>query len=77
MAFGSEAVLPIELKIPNFQVQTFDKMINEVGMRAQLDGLKEVRETAQKRITTYQQRVARYYDKKVKHKVFHPVDLVC
>ena len=46
-------------------------------MRAQLDGLKEVRETAQKRITAYQQWAARYYDKKVRHKVFYPSDLVC
>ena len=77
MAFGTEAVLPIELEIPNFRVQTFDEMINEVGMRAQLDGIKEVRETAQKRIAAYQQRAVRYYDKKVKHKVFHPGNLVC
>ena len=46
MAFGTEAVLPIELEITNFRVQTFDEMINEVGMRAQLDGIEEVRETA-------------------------------
>ena len=46
MAFGTEAVLPIELEIPNFRVQRFDKMINEVGMRTQLDGLEEIRETA-------------------------------
>ena len=46
MAFGTEAVLPIELEIPNFRVQTFDEMINKVGMRAQLDGLEEVREMA-------------------------------
>ena len=77
MAFGTEAVLPIELEIPNFQVQTFNEMINEVGIRAQLDGIEEVRETAQKGIAAYQQRAARYYDKKVKHKVFHPSDLVC
>ena len=44
--FGIEEVLPIELKIPNFRVQTFNKMINEVGMRAQLDGMEEVHETA-------------------------------
>ena len=55
MAFGTEAVLPIELEIPNFRVQTFDEMINEVGMRVQLDGIEEVRETAQKRIAAYQQ----------------------
>ena len=77
MAFGTEAVLSIELEIPTFRVQTFDEMINEVGMRAQLDGIEEVRETAQKRIAAYQQRAARYYDKKVKHKVFYPGDLVC
>ena len=64
MAFGTEAVLPIKLEIPNFRVQTFDEMINEVGMRAQLDGIKEVREMAQKRIAAHQQRAARYYDKR-------------
>ena len=54
MAFGTEAVLPIKLEIPNFRVQTFDEMINEVKMKAQLDSLEEVGETAQKRITVHQ-----------------------
>ena len=55
MAFSGKAVFPIELEIPSFRVQTFNEMINEVGMRAQLNGNEEVYEIAQKYITAYQQ----------------------
>ena len=31
LAFGSEAVLPIELKLPNIWVQSYDEMVHQSG----------------------------------------------
>ena len=41
-----------------------------------MDFLLEVRSTAEVRMAAYQQKVARYYDQKVKRKIFRPGDLV-
>ena len=41
LAFGSEAVLPIELELPNIRVQSYDEMVNQVGLNAQLDAMEE------------------------------------
>ena len=48
LAFGCEAVLPIELELLNIRVQSFDEMVNQVGLKAQLDALEEARELVQK-----------------------------
>ena len=77
MAFKTDAVLPIEMEIPSFRVQTYNEMINEIEIRAELDGMEEVQEIVRKQVTTYQQKATRYYDKKVKRRVFLFGDLVC
>ena len=41
LAFGSEAVLPIELELPNIRVQSYDEMVNQVGLNAQLDAMED------------------------------------
>ena len=43
LAFRCEAVLPIKLELPNIRVQSFDEMVNQVRLNAQLDALEEVR----------------------------------
>ena len=53
LAFGSEAVLPIELELPNHRVQTYDELINEIGLRDTLDAIGETREVVQRRVTAY------------------------
>ena len=76
LAFGCEAVLPIELELPNLRVQSFDEMVNQVGLKARLDALEETRDLVQKRVAAYQQRAVRYYNKRVKRKAFLPGNLV-
>ena len=76
LAFGSEAVLPIELELPNIRVQSYDEMIDQVGLNAQLDAMEETHDLVRTRIAGYQQRAARYYNKRVKPKTFIPGDLV-
>ena len=44
LAFGSEAVLPIELELPSQRGQTYDELINEISLRARLDAIGETRD---------------------------------
>ena len=32
LTFGLEAVLPIELELPNIRVQSYDEMVNQIGL---------------------------------------------
>ena len=77
LAFGSETVLPIELEKPSQRVQTYDELINEIGLRARLNAIGETRDVVQRRVTAYQQRAQHYYNKRVKPRSFLAGDLVC
>ena len=76
LAFGTEAVIPIELKLPSVRVMAFDEHQNSQGLKANLDLLEEKREVAQVRMAVYRQKVARYYNSRVKNKAFRAGDLV-
>ena len=39
-----EVVLPIEFEQPNIKVQSYNEMINEIGLRAHLDAMGEMNE---------------------------------
>ena len=69
--------MPIELEIPSQRVQTYVELINEIGLRARLNAIGETRDEVQRRVTAYQQRAQRYYNKRVKPKSFLAGDLVC
>ena len=76
MAFGSEAVLPIELELPNIWTRDLDHTANQIGLQENLDTMEETFDLVRRRVAAYQLRAARYYNKKVLHKVFSPGDLV-
>ena len=46
-------------------------------MRARLNAMGETREEVQRRVTVYQYRAQRYYNKRVKRRAFLVRDLVC
>ena len=77
LVFGSEAILPIELELPSHRVHTYDELINEIGLKARLDAMGETKEEVQRRVTAYQHRAQRYYNKRVKPRSFLVGDLVC
>ncbi|XP_043804435.1 uncharacterized protein LOC122721306 [Manihot esculenta] len=62
LAFGTKAVVPIELQVPTHRVQFNSESTNDDKLRSNLDTLEEVREEAQVHTTAYQQRAARYYN---------------
>jgi hypothetical protein len=66
LAFGTDAVIPAEVSIPSPRVEQFDEEQNESRLRENLDLLDEVREQANIKIAAYQQRIARYYNSKVR-----------
>ena len=77
LAFGCEAVLPIELELENLRIQSYDELVSDIGLRAQKDLMEELRDEVNKRKCAYQQRAERYYNKKVRPRSFLPGDLVC
>lgn len=46
LAYGTEAMVPIELKIPTHRVQYCDELTNDKMLQSNLDALEELRDTA-------------------------------
>ncbi|KAH9768959.1 hypothetical protein KPL71_011812 [Citrus sinensis] len=70
LAFGHEAVVPMEIGTTTHRIDHFDEHENNDQMCLNLDLLTKKREQASKRSATYQQRVARYYNQKVRVRQF-------
>jgi hypothetical protein len=71
-----EAVIPVEVGSPSFRVAHYNLGLNEEGMNLHLDLLQERGKDAHTVWTTYQCRIARYFDKKVKPREFEIGDWV-
>ncbi|KAL5582068.1 hypothetical protein UlMin_014510 [Ulmus minor] len=76
LAYGVEAVIPIEISLPTFRVDNFDEESNAVLLALATDLLEEKREISQVRAAALQQTIARYYNSKVKLRRFVKGDLV-
>ena len=76
LAFGTEAVTPVEVWLESPRVKFANAERNEETLRLNLDLLEEKREQAQKRAEDYKRKIARYYDWKVRPNSFKPGDLV-
>ena len=76
LAYGYEAMLPVELDPPSHRRLTYDLEQNILLMMESLDSIDEMREKSQLRVAAYQQKVARYFNSKVKERKFNVGDLV-
>jgi ribonuclease HI len=76
LAYGIEAVIPVEVGSPSFRVAHYNPGLNEEGINLHLDLLQERREDANAACAAYQGRVANYYNKKVKPRAFSVGDWV-
>lgn len=56
LTYGTEALVPVEIREPSSRVQSYSPNSNEEGLRANLDFLEERRETALIRMTNYKQK---------------------
>ena len=76
LAYGAEAVVPLEITHVSSRVEAFKPEANEEGMRLALDFIDEVRDEANAKIVEYQKRTSSYYNLRVKGRAFKEGDLV-
>ncbi|XP_074323332.1 uncharacterized protein LOC141660263 [Apium graveolens] len=76
LTYGYEAMVPVEVGSGSFRRDRYVEEDAEINQRLHLDLLEETRENFQLRLATYQQRAARYYNKKVKGQLLKVGDLV-
>ena len=75
LTYGSEAVIPAEVRITSYKVHNHDENRNDEAMRLQLDLMDELRTTVEQRLARYQNRMAQYYNSRVRHRDFQVGDL--
>ncbi|XP_074336963.1 uncharacterized protein LOC141674137 [Apium graveolens] len=76
LTYGYEAMVPVEVGLGSLRRDRYAERDAEVNQRLHLDLLEEARENSQLRVAAYQQRVIRYYNKKVKGQLLKVGDLV-
>jgi hypothetical protein len=65
LTYGAEAVIPVEVGSPSFRVAYYNPGLNDEKAKVYLDLLQEKRDDAQVTWATYQNRIARYFNKQV------------
>ena len=75
LTYGMEAVIPTEIGLPTIRTTTPESE-NEGSVIRELDTSDELREAAVVRVTSYQRRLASFYNKRVRPRGFQPGDLV-
>ncbi|XP_074363508.1 uncharacterized protein LOC141704072 [Apium graveolens] len=69
-------MVPVEVGSRSLRRDRYTEEVAEVNQRLYLDLLEETRQNSQLRLAAYQQRTARYYNKKVKGQLLKVGDLV-
>ena len=75
ITYGMEAIIPTEIGMPTIRTNTPEQGNAELTIK-ELDTVDELRESAAIRIASYQRRLERSYNKRVKLRAFQPGDLV-
>ena len=70
LAYGVEAVIPLEVGIPTTRTTDFAVETNKDNLRKDLDLLEERRDLAIVQLASYQQWIKREHDKNINHRVF-------
>lgn len=76
LVYGCEAVIPTEIAVPTARYSLNTEDSNNLELGDSLDLVEELREQASIRLASYQQAVARSYNKNVRVRVFQEGDLV-
>ncbi|GKV50689.1 hypothetical protein SLEP1_g57387 [Rubroshorea leprosula] len=76
LAYGVEAVIPVEVELPSEGVGRHNGPHNEQLLRENLDLVEEVREMSRIRNMAHQSRVAKFYNKRVRARQFQVSNLV-
>ena len=76
LAYGSEAIIPVEVHMANQRVMNYKDRENEEQLRLNLDLINNISRDAEQKTTRYKNLMARQYDAMVKPKRFNIRDLV-
>ena len=76
LTYGTEAVIPVEVGLTSLRREFFDEQDNDDQLKQNLDLMDEVRDQAAQRMAKYKQKIAEYYNRRVKLKKFNIGDLV-
>ena len=76
LAYGIDAVIPAEIGLTSYRVDSYSKETNEEELCLQLDLVDEVRTAAEQRLARYQNLMSKHYDSNVRHRDFQVGDLV-
>ncbi|XP_074298338.1 uncharacterized protein LOC141629197 [Silene latifolia] len=76
LVFGAEAVIPSEVRVPTHRYGCITEDRNQVEMASSLDTIDELRTSAQIKMASYRQTVAKSYNKNVKVRTLQVGDLV-
>ena len=76
VTYGSEAVIQAEVRLISYRVHNHEESKNNEAIRLQLDLVDEIRATTEQRPKRYQDRMAKHYNSRVRHRDFQVGDLV-
>ena len=66
LTYGTKAVIPVEVEVASIRREVLREEDNDNQLRINLDFLEEVRDKVFSRMTKYQQKMVKYYNKRVK-----------
>ena len=76
LTYGTEAVILVEVGLTSLRREFFDEQDNNDQLKHNLDLVDEVRDQPVQRMAKYKQKIAEYYNQRVKLKKFNIGDLV-
>ena len=76
LTYGTEAVIPIKVGVNSMKREAFNEDNNNDQLRVNLDYLDEVRDEASRKMMKYRQKMAEYYNKRVKLRRINIGDLI-
>ena len=76
LTYGTEVMISVEVGVTSIRREVFNEESNDDHLRINLDCLDKVREKASIRMMKYQQKMADYYNKRVKLRQLDIEDLV-
>ena len=76
LTYGNEAVIPAEIGLISYRVDNHNEARNDEAICLQLDLIGEVKAITEQRLARYQDRMAKHYNFRVRHRDFKVEDLV-
>ncbi|XP_074362421.1 uncharacterized protein LOC141702693 [Apium graveolens] len=76
LAYGTQAMLPIEVRSPSHRAINFDEISNEEGLRTNMELIDELWDQAVVRMEKYKEKMKEHFNKKSIVKYFQVGDLV-